>query len=163
YDFPSRSMMAVYQRLRIAPVGSVVRYARVVRWGRRLGRAASNPIARAGAAILGAVADRREPRGARASSGLALEVQAGTCGAEFNQLDGACRGRTRLHLDRSADHLNWRYRSKPGGGYEIVAARDGKGLRGFAVLASGGEDAEIADVSALDDATASALIEESVR
>src|SRR5262249_36623406 len=70
YDFPSRSMMAVYQRLRIAPVGSVVRYARVVRWGRRLGRAASNPIARAGAAILGAVADRREPRGARASSGL---------------------------------------------------------------------------------------------
>ena len=160
YDFPSRSMMAVYHRLRIAPLGNVVRYSRVLRWGRRLGRAVPVPVLREGVTAIASIADLLPPSRARAAGGLTVETQAEACGPEFDELDLARRGRTRLHLDRSAAHLNWRYRAKPGPREEMLTARDGRGLRGFAVLAPDGSDEQLSDLTALDDQAAEALLDE---
>jgi hypothetical protein len=162
YDFPSQGMMAVYRRLRIAPIGNVVRYSRVLRWGRRLGRAVPVPVLRDGASAIASIADLLPPRRARvsASADLSTRLHVDACGGEFDELDRARRGRTRLHFDRSAAHLNWRYRAKPGSRYEILAARDGQRLRGYAVFAQEAGDAELSDVAALDDATTQALLDE---
>lgn len=161
YDFPSKSMMAVYRRLRIEPLGNVVRYSRVLRWGRRLGRAIPVPGLREGVAAVASIADLRPPPRGRAAAGLTVETHAEPFGPEFDELDRARRGRTRLHLDRSAAHLNWRYRAKPGPREEILAARDGRrALRGFAAIAVDGTDAQLCDLSALDDEAIEALLDE---
>jgi len=162
YDFPSQGMMAVYRRLRIAPIGNVVRYSRVLRWGRRLGRAVPVPVLRDGVAAIASIADLLPPRRGRVSApaDLSTRLYVDACGGEFDELDRARRGRTRLHLDRSAAHLNWRYRAKPGARYEMLAARDGQRLRGYAVFAQEASDAELSDVAALDDATTQALLDE---
>jgi len=160
YDFPSRSMMAVYRRLRLAPIGNVVRFARVLRWGRRLRRAVTPPALGAVVGTIASVADLVPPSRAQSSAGLSMRRQADACGGEFDELDRARRVGTRLHLDRSAAHLNWRYRAKPGSGYEMLTARDARGLRGYAVFSMEEGDAQVADLSALDEATAQALLDE---
>ncbi len=161
YDFPSQSMMAVYRRLRIAPLGNVVRHARVLRWGRRLGQAISVPGLREGVTAIASIADLAPPSRARAPEGLAVGLQTEACGSEFDELDRARRGRTRVHLERSAAHLNWRYRGKPGSRHELLAARDSRGLRGYAVVLSEGSEASISDLAALDEEAAQALLDES--
>ena len=161
YDFPSQSMMAVYRRLRIAPIGNVVRHARVLRWGRRLGRSIPVPGLREGVTAIAAIADLAPPARARVPEGLSLNLHSEACGTEFDELDRARRGKTRVHFERSAAHLNWRYRAKPGSRHELLAARDSRGLRGYAALVSDGPDASISDLAALDDETAQALLDES--
>ncbi len=160
YDFPSQSMMAVYRRLRISPIGNVVRHSRVLRWGRRLGRAIPVPGLREGVEAVASIADLLPPIRARVPAGLSMRPHADACGAEFDGLDRERRETSRLHLDRSAAHLNWRYRSNPGPRYDILAARDGRGLRGYAVFTQRGSDAELSDVAALDDGAARALVDE---
>lgn len=163
YDFPSQSMMAVYRRLRIAPFGNVARRARVLRWGRRLGRAIPVPGLREGVAAIASIADLAPPSRARTPEGLSVRLHADSFGNEFDELDRARRGRTRVHFERSAAHLNWRYREKPGSRHELLAARDARGLRGYAVVASEGAEASVADLAALDEGTAQALLDESAR
>jgi len=160
YDFPSQGMMAVYKRLRMAPIGDVVRYARVLRWGRRIARAVSAPVLREGALALASIADLAPPRRGRPPGGLAAQVHAGEFGAEFDALDRARRGRTRVQLERSAAHLNWRHRARPGSNDEIVTARDGRGLRGYAALDLETSEARITDMAALDDDAVGALVDE---
>ena len=160
YDFPSRSMMAVYKRLRITPIGDVVRFARVLRWGRRLRRAMPNALG-AGLSAVASLADRRPARGRR-PAGLTIVPQTVPCGEEFDALDQATRGRTRLHLDRSSAHLNWRYRARPGQPLEMLAARDDRALRGYVVTAIDGDEAHILDLSARDDEGARALLDEAL-
>ena len=160
YDFPSQSMMAVYRRLRISPIGSVVRYSRVLRWGRRLGRAIPVPGLREGVAAIASIADLLPPRRARVPADLSMRLHADAFGAEFDGLNRERRETSRLHLDRSAAHLNWRYRSNPGPRYDLLAARDARGLRGYAVFTQRGSEAELSDVAALDDEAARALVDE---
>lgn len=160
YDFPSRSMMAVYRRLRIAPIGEVVRFARVLRWGRRLRRSVPNTLG-AGLGAIVSLADRR-PSPKRRPAGLTVVPQSEPFGTEFDELNRACLGRTRLQLDRSSAHLNWRYRARPGRPLEILAAREGPTALGYVVTAIDGDDAHIVDLAARDEGAAGALLDEAV-
>jgi hypothetical protein len=163
YDFPSRSMMAVYRRLKIAPIGNTVRHARVLRCGRRLGRSLPVPVLRETATALGAIADFLPPRRRAGGSELTVTLHRDACGAEFDDLDRARRGGCRVHFERSAAHLNWRYRANPGTRFEMLTARAGGALRGFAVFAQDGSDARLDDVAAVDDEATQALLDESSR
>jgi len=159
YDFPSRSMMAVYRRLRVSPVGHVVRFARVLRWSARLRQSIRVPIAGHVLGSIASVADFRPPRRRSSTGALAVRPQTEPCGPEFDDLNAERRGSARIQLDRSAAHLNWRYRSRPGGRYAMLAARDAHGLRGFAVT---DREAQILDLSARDEEAAEALLDESL-
>ncbi|HEU4724430.1 MAG TPA: hypothetical protein VFU59_03935 [Candidatus Eisenbacteria bacterium] len=163
YDFPSASMMAVYRRLRIAPLGNVARHSRILRWGRRLGRAVPVPGLREGVTAVASIVDLVPPRRAPLAGRLTVGVHDGAFGTEFDDLDRACRGGARLHFDRSAAHLNWRFREKPGDGETILAARDGAALRGFAAFAVDGDDAHLVDLIAIDDDATRALLDETAR
>lgn len=157
YDFPSRSMMAVYRRLRISPIGNLVRFARVVRWGSRLRQAAKVPVVREIVGSIGSLADLRRPPGAR-SSRVTVRRHDEAFGDEFDALDRSRPGRSRLCLGRSASHLHWRYRARPGRTHHVLTARDGTSLRGYAVLDSA--CVAVVDLVALDDESARALLAE---
>lgn len=160
YDFPSDRMMAVYRRLGIQPFGQMIRFAKVLRWGRKLRGAVSVPGIRTGLGILGSIADLRPARRTATPRGTTLALQDKDCDGAFDDLDRANRGRSRLHLERSSAYLNWRYRANPLGRYEILAARRGGELQGYAAFTQSGPDALLTDLVAREDGTTRLLLDE---
>jgi hypothetical protein len=159
YDFPSVSMMAVYRRLGIEPFGRVTRFSKVLRWGARLRASSSNAVVRGVLGWIGSLADLRPSRRTR-TDGVDVAVHGGDCDGAFDGLNHFQRTRFPIYLERSAAYLGWRYRRNPLARYEILTARRGLELAGYAVLMRNGTDAVIADVSARDDVATFALLDD---
>ena len=160
YDFPSDGMMAVYRRLGVQPFGETIRFARVLRWGQKLRDRVRIPVFRTLAGISGDIVDLASARHPTPPPGTSLALEEKDCDEAFDDLDRAHRGRFRLHLERSAAYLNWRYRANPLGRYEILAARRGGELQGYAVFTHTGADALLTDLSARDSGTARLLLDD---
>jgi GNAT superfamily N-acetyltransferase len=160
YDFPSDSMMAVYQRLGVRPFGHMVRFATVLRWGAKLRDVAPVPVLRALLGALGSVADLRPARRPEPPRGTSLAIEDRDCDDAFDELNRATRNRFRLTMDRPAAYLNWRYRANPLYRYEIVTARAGRELQGYAVFSQTGRHAFLADLLARNDGTTGLLLRE---
>jgi hypothetical protein len=160
FDFPSRSMMAVYQRLGVPPFDRTIRFAKVLRWGPRLRRAPSRAAIGWPLGLLGEIADRVPRRRAAVPRGVTVALQEGPCDDAFDRLDETVRTRNRIHLHRSAAYLNWRYLANPVSRYEILAARDGASLRGYAVFTQTDSDAILADLVSIDDEATRYLLDE---
>lgn len=154
YDFPARSMEAVYRRLGVVPHGQLVRLARPLRLRHKLQQrwGESLPVRAAGALADLALASRI-PR-PRTSPGLTVATHSGPCGDEFSALARGAASRYGLSVIRSADHLNWRYRDNPIRHHQILTARLDGGLAAYAVLARDGESATIVDLFGIPDAVA---------
>jgi hypothetical protein len=134
YDFPSRAMMTVYQRLRITPRGQMRRLVKLLRVEHKLGALTSLPgLARGIGRLLDAVR-ALGPRLTRIPRGLSLARHAGPFGEEFSRLAEAESASYGMCLQRSAAYLNWRYRENPTACYEIVTARHQGRLAGYAVF-----------------------------
>jgi hypothetical protein len=160
YDFPSDRMMAVYQRLGVRPFGRMVRFVKVLRWGRRLREAVPMPGARTVLGILGDIADRRPSRRPTPPQNTSIALEEKECDSVFDELDRASRVRFRLYLARPAAYLNWRYRANPLGRYEILTARTGPELQGYAVFSQTGRHAFLADLLARGDEAVQWLLQE---
>jgi GNAT superfamily N-acetyltransferase len=160
YDFPSDRMMAVYRRLGIQPFGKMIRFAKVLRWGQKLRDAVPVPGIRTGLGILGDIADLRPAHRPTPPQGTTVALEDKDCDEAFDDLDRANRERFRLYLARSAAYLNWRYRANPLGRYEILAARRGGELLGYAAFTQTGPDALLADLFAREDRTTKLLLDE---
>jgi len=159
YDFPSDRMIAIYRRMGLRPFGEMVRYVKVLSWGRKLRDVARVPGIRTGVGLLGYVAVRWPSRRPAAPPGVALALEENRCGDAFDDLDRVNRSRFRLYLERSSAYLNWRYRDNPLGRYEFLTARQGSSLVGFAVFAQSGPDAQLADLMVRETAVADWLLD----
>ncbi len=152
YDFPSRGMMAIYKRLGIPQTGALVRWAKPLRCERKLESFLhSKKLARGIGAIVNFGLARQGWKGEK--SACDLELLHGTCGEEFTLFDKIVNGRRGVSTVRPAEYLNWRYLSHPTVTHQILTARRGGKLAGYAVLAEAGENGTITDLCAVEESS----------
>ncbi len=150
YDFPSRSMMAIYKRLGMEQSGELVRWAKPLHVEQRLLRVIrSKSLARGLGILTSPVLAHRGWRGAKSLCDLALHQ--GPCGAEFSRLDQEIHTHAGVLTRRSAEYLNWRYFGNPAARHEILTAHQAGKLIGYVVSAQGTDDAWIVDLCSIED------------
>jgi hypothetical protein len=128
YDFPSTTMLSIYQHLGISPIGKSVRMAKILRVDSRIEGALpvpalSHPIATAVNFVL-ALRDQPLSDGA----GLEFRLEAASCGSEYSKLAEQVGSSLGICTVRSAEYLNWRYWQHPRLKYEFLAVRRGNEL-----------------------------------
>ena len=148
YDVPSRSMMAVYERLGVGRRSDMVRFARPLRLDRHVRPfVRSAGVARKLGAIGGAVLERRRSR-SLGDERLVVEVHRGRCDEEFTRLARAIGSTHGACVSRGHEYLNWRYLDNPVERCEILTARREGPLHGYLVLGRGPAGTRILDVFA---------------
>jgi hypothetical protein len=148
YDFPSRTMSAIYGRMGVKPCGEMVRLVYPLRVDRMVEKKMSNGIVATGLREVGnkVLASRDAVRRRDAT----IEVSLRDRDFEFD-VEPGIEARGGVSLERSAAYLNWRYRADPRGPASILSARRDGGEKGFLVFRSGDEDVDIWDAFAIED------------
>lgn len=150
YDFPSLSMMAVYQRLKVEPAGVLLRWAKPLRAEHKFeSTIPSKALAKGLGTVANAVLARRGWKGAEGACELIVHGQ--RCGMEFTALDSQLCGQPGIKTVRSSEYLNWRYLDHPGMRYEILTARRAGALIAYAVFAQESQYASIADLCSVEE------------
>ncbi len=148
YDFPGRTMEAVYRRMGATPRLQITRSSRLLRsYGplqKRLGFAAL-------AWPLSLVADLALAWGTRSPRSLTVRPHEGPCGAEFTELARSASPGYGAVVRRHADYLNWRYLNNPVRRHEILTARREGRLVGYAVVDTRGDTAVLVDLFGVPD------------
>lgn len=161
YDFPSRSMEAIYRRLRIVPSLQFRRLVRPLRVSHRLRQRGGVWLGVAGKLVDVALGWAARPP--RSAGGLAVALHAGRCGEEFSVLArrvGVAHG---ICGERSAEYLNWRYLDTPLERHELLTARSDGTLMGYVAVTREERVATLVDVfSVADEAVSSALLRHAV-
>ena len=156
YDFPSRSMEAIYRRLRIAPSVQFRRLVRPLRVSHRLRQRARILGALAGGIIDLALGWACRPP--RLPAGLVIALHPGRCGEEFSELARGVGAANGIGGERSAEFLNWRYLDSPLDRYELLTARSNGTLVGYVAIAREAQVATLVDVVSADEAVSDALV-----
>lgn len=137
YDFPSRQLSALYQRLGIAPAARMVRMIKPLRLERKFERLSSKNTAR----VLGFLATavlRLRDIAIGSTKTWEFELHQGRCGVEFTRLYlQALPLSQRIEIVRTAEYLNWRYLSHPTVKHQILTARKKGELHGYLVFNTG--------------------------
>lgn len=133
YDFPQKSMIAVYRRLRIPVADELITFEKLVSLDRLVRkrvrpRFLASTVAQVANALL-AVTDFRMRR----KSTLDIEFVNGPCGTEFDQLASSNADQFGVQVARTADYLNWRFVKHFHNRYEIVAVRRNGRLSGYMI------------------------------
>jgi hypothetical protein len=161
YDCPPHEAgMSTFRRLGIQANCAVERYALPLRVDRHIKTQLGSHwvfLASAGNLLLRIY---RRPR--PAPKGLDISEYVGPFGEEFSQLDAAVRRPAVIRGQRSAAHLNWRYREDPLQQYEVLTARRKGELLAFVVYCRGPEDVTIVDLFGADQAEVSIALLEGV-
>ena len=163
YDFPSKSMMAIYKRLGIQQAGELVRWAKALRIEEKLeSLVKSKRIAKVLGMMSTGIIASLDWKGGKATSLVApLE---GRCREEFTSFDRSSRSRSSLRTQRTAEYLNWRYLDSPSKACEIWVARKGLEMMGYVVLQNDPDNSRIVDLDAVEEpAVIAGLIAAAVR
>ena len=151
YDFPSRNMMAIYNRLGIEQTGSIARWTKPLRVeGKLESLSHSKALARGLGLIANVVLAKRGYKG----NPEACEVtsQEAPFGKEFDGLDPhAAPSSCSVRTARTAEYLNWRDRMNPVAECETLVARKNGKLLGFVVFTQGAKAATIVDLCSIQD------------
>jgi hypothetical protein len=150
YDFPSRTMMAIYKRLGMDQCGELARWARPLRVEQKVFAVVrSKTLARGVGLLANPLLAIRGWSGGKGSCNL--DMQEGPCGSEFTQLDQEISTNVGVRTSRSAEYLNWRYFGSPEPRHEILTARRSGKLVGYVLVARGTDDARIVDLCGIED------------
>jgi GNAT superfamily N-acetyltransferase len=151
YDFPSKTMVAVYRRLGAEPRECMLRLAKPLRVDRQIASRVKSRLVARGLGALGnrALNWRNVRLSARQSEEIALHD--GACGEEFTILEAQVRNRDQLSVERTAEYLNWRFLAHPFQQFEFLTARRKNVLAAYLIFAHTGEDARIVDLRGVDD------------
>ncbi len=151
YDFPSKSMMAVYRRLGVEPRERLVRLAKPLRANREIPkRVKVQVVARGLSALTNLLLALRDFRFVDGRN-WASSVHEGLCGEEFSALARQIGSRYGVCIQRSAEYLNWRYLAHPLRRHEMLTARVQGALVAYAVFTQTGEDAALVDLFGTND------------
>ena len=144
YDYPRQAMPAVYQRLRLTPVDSLVAYLQLLRFNSFLSqRIGFEPAASIAAAMLNPLLRLlNRPRGA---ADLETGLEAGPCGDEYTAFHASVAADT-ICVARTAAYLNWRYHGHFHLDHEFFVARRNGAIAGYAVVAPVPPRADIIDI-----------------
>ena len=141
YDFPSRTMMAVYRRMGAKQYGELVRMVCLLKTDRAFEQRVGNPtlakgLSAAGNAVLATRATlTKRDRNVEVSARNTEFDTAPNVGFQLGQ---------GVTLRRTSDYLNWRYLENPGGAPSILSATGGG--EGSIVYRTTGDVVEILDV-----------------
>jgi hypothetical protein len=136
YDFPRKSMVAIYRRLRIEPRDHLTDFVKLMRADAFL----ANRIGRhAGTRLLSALVNPllRALDGPDRGRRYTIALETAQCGAEYTDLfDRTMRdaGQAEIRVAHTAEYLNWRYRGHFHQRHEFLVARDAGRLAGYAVF-----------------------------
>jgi hypothetical protein len=159
FDFPSRTMLAVYQRMRIEASHAMVRYAKPLRADRKIAQRVRVPaVAQALSGIVNAGLRWRDNGTRRTGCGIAVE--AGRWQEEFTESAKRWSSPMGICVGRTAEYLNWRYGEHPHQQYQMLTARQDGTLRGYLIYHRHGEDCTIDDLLAEDDSVGAQLLTE---
>ncbi len=162
FDFPSTSMLAIYNRLRIEPRKSTIRFAKLLRADRQIRKRIPNRAAGRTLSVAANAALRIRDIGLGRSNSWTITEQTGPCGEEFTCAFRQWAPRMGRCADRSADYLNWRFLQHPQRRYQILTARKGGRLCGYLIYHWAGEDATVVDLLAEKDQVIKALLVETI-
>lgn len=162
FDFPSRTMVSVYQRLGIPVNEAIVRHAKPLRADRQIAERVPVPsVARRISALANFGLKVRDA--ARSQSDQAtISVQPGPWGQEFTSAAQAWSKAMGTCVARTASYLNWRYADHPLHKYEMVTARQNGRLCGYLLFHIQTEDWIIDDLLAEEHSAAQTLLIETV-
>jgi len=163
YDFPSASMMAIYQRLQTGTQKAMVRLAKPLRANRKLReKLRFKPLVSAVSAAANAALAMRDQL-SRGSTDWEIAPLNGSCGEDFTILASEVGSACGNCVVRRADYLNWRYLSHPFCRYQILTARRRGRLEGYVAFCNQDEDGKIVDLFGIEseDMFASLLLEAS--
>jgi hypothetical protein len=162
FDFPSKSMVAVYNRLRIAIDDSVVRYVKLLRADFAIARRVRN---RAAARVLSGIANaglRELEVFVRGNRGWTVSVAPAPWGSEFSEAAWKWTPASAITVARTTEYLNWRYAAHPQHRYEMVAARKNGILGGYMLRHETDAGFVIDDLLAGDTSAYGALLSEAI-
>lgn len=165
YDYPSRSMYALYRRMGWTDLGRTERWVYPVTVQATVRRQLGKGMI---ADVVGATADvalRARGALARAANAVRVELLSGPCGEEFDALDARLAGCRPVMGVRDAAYLNWRYLQHTMWRHAILCARRDSRLIGYAVLRHGASTlVSLADLHAeQDESVRRQLIAEAVQ
>jgi hypothetical protein len=137
YDFPSRKMMAIYERCGISPSARVVRLAKPLRFGNKSSwwAGVSNSLGNSLMCFFDS----------RIGGDWSVALHEGACDEEFTECSRTADFSDGYEIQRSAAYLNWRYLRHPYVRYEILTAKNAGVLQGYLVFSLAGEIANIAE------------------
>jgi hypothetical protein len=159
YDLPSRPMMAVYRRLGIPVIGHQVRYVKLNRIDTTIRHYIPQQALASSISLAGNFMLRLQSLAHRVPSSIEVSVHDAPFGPEFTAFDSVTAAFYPMRASRSAEYLNWRYMQNPLRRYQVIVARCGCELLGYAILEITGTDGVLADLqSSDDDATVAALL-----
>ena len=162
YDFPGRSMLAVYQRLRIEMKGTMIRYSKPLRTDRKIERVVPlGGVARSLSAMANATLRLRDA-GYRHHGDWMIAVEEGPWGSEFTEAGRRWSSPEQICVARTTEYLNWRYQQHPERHFEMLTARQNGSLCGYLVRHVMGEDCAVCDLLAESDLVAKALVRETI-
>src|SRR5262249_33635537 len=140
YDFPSRSMLAVYRRLGLRMAANQVRYVKLIHIDSKVKRYI--PLTRLACSIsrIGNRILKLQSRTRSYPTDLEMSLLEGTFQDEFTKFDSRMAGKSAVRGFRTAEYLNWRYLQNPWHRYGVVVARRGTELLGYAVLEVAGTE-----------------------
>jgi GNAT superfamily N-acetyltransferase len=162
YDFPSRSMLAVYQRMRIEMNGTMIRYSKPLRADRKIERIVPlGGVARGLSAVASATLRLFDTRYQPAGDWM-VGVEEGPWGVEFTEAARRWSSREKICVARTAEYLNWRYQEHPERQFEMVTARQNGHLCGYLVRHVKEQDCVIDDLLAESGCVTEALLRETI-
>lgn len=151
YDFPSDRMMAIYRRMKIGPMGTVVRWSKLLRAEQKIGKLVKfSALAKILATPTNKLLKWKDTLAA-SNGGWTIAEHRGDCDEEFTRLARAVGSRYGTCIERSAEYLNWRYLRHPSVHHQILTARCGRELKGYVVFAHKENDATIVDLFGFSD------------
>lgn len=158
YDFPSASMVAVYQRLGISTSRCMARLVlplrvddKVRRWaGDSTWSRALSTVANAGLSLRNATLLRHKNLSATITH---------HCGSEFSEL--ALRLTRPAHICnlRTAEYLNWRYCNHPYRAYEVIGLHGADSLLAYAVVTEVDNNLDVVDFFGIRETLPKLLLE----
>jgi hypothetical protein len=153
-DTPPHALgMVTFRRLGMEASANAYRYVRLVRTAPWLQKRFNliEPVA----ATLGVMVDSWLRLGWRRTRGIEITEHGGSLGDEFTELDEVVAAQSPvIRGSRSARELTWLYREEPLRRYEILTARRGRALIGWAVCLVGDETIELVDWLAIEGSAA---------
>jgi|SRR5208283_374856 len=145
YDFPSTTMLGIYQHLGVRPLWKSVRMVKALR-ADNIARifpvpVLSRPVATAVNFAL-ALRDRKSSD----PLGLDFFLEDEPCTSEYSELADKIGSSLGICTVRSAEYLNWRFRQHPRVKYEFLTARRGKELLAYCTFTLSTGNATIAEL-----------------
>jgi hypothetical protein len=158
YDFPSASMVAVYERLGIGTSHCMARLVlplrvdvKVRKWtGDRTWSRAVSTLANAGLSLRNATVLRHKKLNATITH---------HCGSEFSELAFRLACPASICNLRTAEYLNWRYCNHPYRAYEVISLHGADSLLAYAIVTEVDNNLDLVDLFGESDAVPKLLLD----